>query len=244
MLLPNLIPDSSIRPNAWCFGCNKAATIGNGEQMRQCGGSNCNGMVRRVANQAALEVGLLAHRLGLGAYAQAAILLAASRADVDSLMRQLQSSNVVDNRVDRLDGTHHVFDLKHFLEFANSDADTRQELQFVWLRGAYLTLADALQTRGQYFDHAPELELVYHLRNGLGHGNRFLFDNRARRRLSKYPAHNRFCRVRGTTDLVITPALHGQTVVSPFAKPADLLDVLFSVEIYLKEKGVGEGPRS
>jgi hypothetical protein len=40
--------------------------------------------------------------------------------------------------------------------------------------GALLTLGDALQVH-RYFDHSPELELIYHLRNGVAHGNRFTF---------------------------------------------------------------------
>ena len=53
-----------------------------------------------------------------------------------------------------------------------------------------LAVGDALK-RHKYFDHAPELELVYHLRNGIAHGNRFTFTTHGRERLAKYPADNR-----------------------------------------------------
>jgi hypothetical protein len=37
--------------------------------------------------------------------------------------------------------------------------------------GALLTLGDELSAYG-YFDRAPALELLYHLRNAVAHGNR------------------------------------------------------------------------
>jgi hypothetical protein len=38
----------------------------------------------------------------------------------------------------------------------------------VWLTGGLITLADALE-RNNYFDRAPHLKLVRHLRNGVSH---------------------------------------------------------------------------
>jgi hypothetical protein len=40
------------------------------------------------------------------------------------------------------------------------------DLDRVWLVEALLALGDALKQHG-YFDHAPELELLRHLRNGM-----------------------------------------------------------------------------
>ncbi|MFZ0267219.1 hypothetical protein [Caulobacter sp.] len=56
--------------------------------------------------------------------------------------------------------------------------------------GALISLGDELQVYG-YFDHAPILEMVYHLRNGMAHGGKFNIDDRGKRRLARYPAHNR-----------------------------------------------------
>ncbi|OXC78250.1 hypothetical protein [Caballeronia sordidicola] len=52
--------------------------------------------------------------------------------------------------------------------------------------GALLTLGDELGARG-YFDRAPILEIVYHLRNGMAHDNRFNIDDRGRKRLQSMP---------------------------------------------------------
>src|SRR5262249_35231234 len=66
----------------------------------------------------------------------------------------------------------------------------REEFPRIWLTGSLLAVGDALK-ENNYFDHAPVLELVYHLRNGVAHGNRFTFNNSGRKRLAEYPAHSR-----------------------------------------------------
>jgi hypothetical protein len=75
---------------------------------------------------------------------------------------------------------------------------------------------------------APELELIRHVRNGIGHGNRFDIRDPSRSLLSTLP----------------TIALRGTGVLFDFAGPADLLDVLTSAKIYLKRMGVGDPLRS
>jgi hypothetical protein len=57
-----------------------------------------------------------------------------------------------------------------------------------WLSGALITLGDAL-ARHEYFDRAPILEMVRHLRNAVAHGNRF--EIRDPTRLDRFPAHTR-----------------------------------------------------
>jgi hypothetical protein len=47
---------------------------------------------------------------------------------------------------------------------------------------AMLALGDELRTH-HYFDHAPILELVYHMRNGMAYGNKFAIDERGRESL-------------------------------------------------------------
>jgi len=85
------------------------------------------------------------------------------------------------------------------------------ELPRVWLTGSLLALGDTLNEH-RYFDRAPVLELVYHLRNGIAHGNRFKFTTTGLKRLKKYPAHNRdawFSKM----IFEIAPALNGQVVL-------------------------------
>jgi hypothetical protein len=107
--------------------------------------------------------------------------------------------------------------------------------------GSLLTLGDELSAH-DYFDRAPALELLYHLRNGVAHGNRFNVTKRGRDRLAQYPAHNRSAAVRSPTGAVydITPTLSGP-VLFEFMGPADVIDLLQSVEIHLS--GLASNPR-
>jgi hypothetical protein len=57
--------------------------------------------------------------------------------------------------------------------------------------GALIEAAETLKTPHEYFDHAPDLELIYHLRNGIAHGNRFNIEGNGITRLGKYPAFRR-----------------------------------------------------
>ena len=104
------------------------------------------------------------------------------------------------------------------------------------LTGSLLAVGDALKDNG-YFDHAPELELVRHLRNGVAHGNHF--DIRYPDELTKYPAHNRDGWFRHTV-FEITPELDGKPVLFDFMEAGDVLDLLFSVASHLDEIGRGE----
>ena len=136
--------------------------------------------------------------------------------------------------VRRKDGTEHAFHFLHYLKIAETQKDITDELPRVWLTGSLLTIGDAL-SRNRYFDHAPILELVYHLRNGIAHGNRFKFTRTGLQRLKNHPAHNRDAFIQGDLKEIfeITPALEGQTVLFDYAGPADVLDILFSVGHHL-----------
>ena len=179
------------------------------------------------------RVGQLAEWLAKGYYAHAAALFVASNADAESLMPPRQpGAYVAVDHVYRKDGTAHVFYFKHFLSEATADAQLAAELKRVWLVGALLSVGDAL-AEAEYFDHAPELEMVYHLRNGVAHGNRFEITNV--KRLAQYPAHTRGAGVKSDlkTEFVITPALHGQPVLFDYMEAGDILDLLMSVGMYL-----------
>lgn len=69
--------------------------------------------------------------------------------------------------------------------------EAQQDFDRVWLLGALLTVGDALRSNG-YFGHAPEAEMIRHLRNGIAHGNRFRFEGNAIDKSTgklKYPAN-------------------------------------------------------
>jgi hypothetical protein len=188
------------------------------------------------ANQAAYDVGQLAQDMGRGYAAHIAAIRIAPRLDHKAAVRLI--ADYPSDSVQRKDGTKWSFDtLDALVDLA--DKTIAEELPRVWLAGSLLAVGDALERNG-YFDHAPELELVYHVRNGIAHGNRF--DIRNRKRLEKYPAHNRDGWFRHTI-FEITPELDGKTVLFDFMEAGDVLDLLFSVGLHLKQMENGESPR-
>jgi len=184
-------------------------------------------------NQAAFDVGQLARVMGRGYAAHITATRIAPRLDHKAFIRLI--ANHLTDSVQRKNGTEFSFDTQDALgDLANKAI--AEELPRVWLAGSLLAVGDALE-RNDYFDHAPELELVYHLRNGIAHGNHF--DIRNRKRLAKYPAHNRDASFRNTI-FEITPKLNGKPVLFDFMEAGDVLDLLFSVGIRLEQIARGE----
>lgn len=104
--------------------------------------------------------------------------------------------------------------------------------------GALLTLGDELaKPEHGYLDHAPILELVYHLRNGIAHGNRFKITKIGKQRLAKYEAHNRYAVVKSPLGTVyeITPNSKGP-ILFDFIGAADVIYLLQSIEVYLSQQ--------
>jgi hypothetical protein len=144
-------------------------------------------------------------------------------------------------KIKRKDGTAHTLNLRHYLDLFREDHGLQREVLRAWAMGALLTLGDELSAH-RYFDRAPILELVYHLRNGVAHGNRFNIDKKGKVRLAQYPAHNRSAVVRSPAGVVyeITPSLSGPLLFD-FMGAADVIDLLQSVEIHLS-KAAGARP--
>jgi hypothetical protein len=189
----------------------------------------------------ALKIGELTQRMVRGYYAHAAAIEAAQDPRVKTLFSAIPPGQIVPvGFVPRKDGTKYPYHFHHFLDEVRTRAEIADDLQRTWLVGSLLTIGDALSRKG-YLDHAPELELIYHLRNGVAHGNRFQFDQKALNRLTKYPAHNKMTPFRtNTTEFEIVAGLHRQPVLFDFMGPADILDVLSGVGVYLLRKGKGE----
>lgn len=135
----------------------------------------------------ASSVGHLAQRLATGYYAAAAARDIVRRPGASALVPSTEPGHLVPiGRVRRLDGTEHSFDFSHFLSQASTDPEIDEALDRAWLVGALLTLGDALFSE-DYFDKSPEIEMIYHLRKGVAHGNRFNITNL--RRLQNHPAN-------------------------------------------------------
>jgi hypothetical protein len=202
-------------------------------------------------NQAAFDVGRLAERLADGYYAYTAAIQVAADRRAKELVPDIPEGEAAPvGFVKRRDSTHHVFHFHHYLEYIHTNKQMMDDLPRSWLVGSLLAIGDAL-AKHRYFDRAPELELLRHLRNGIAHGNSFYFgsgkklkDNLAA--LQKHPAHNRLAWVRGDkkTEFEIVEALAGRPVLFDFMGPGDVLDLIMSVGIYLMRMGNGDPLRA
>lgn len=175
----------------------------------------------------------MARRLTSAVYVQAAVL------DIMRDVRTLTfapTPEIAGDRsagfVYRRDGTPLAYDWRHHMEAARTDAALTAELERAELSSALLVLGDRLAAEG-YFDRAPILEMVRHLRNAVGHGNRFSFHEPAA--LLQWPAHTRDAASRSPTGAAfeITAGLQGTCVLFDFMGPGDVLDVLVSVGTHL-----------
>ena len=192
------------------------------------------------ANQAALECGQFAERMGQGYYVHMAVIGVASDPRAMALIPDLRPGyDVPVGFVRRKDGSEIGYWYDHFLEQAQTNPTMAAELERVWLTGALLAVGDAVSDCN-YFDRAPELELLRHLRNGVAHGNRFRIDNPTG--LAKFPAHNKLAWVKNDTgaEFEVTPSHQGQTVLFDFMGPGDVIDLLMSVGVYLIRMGNGD----
>jgi hypothetical protein len=159
-----------------------------------------------------------------------------------TLLPAVESGHIVPvGRVKQKDGTEQSFHFEHFLGAAQ--AEDRDEFDRVFLGGSLLALGDALHGH-DYFDHAPELELVYHLRNGVAHGNHFNIRASGVARLSKWPAHNRLAWVRSqSVTFEVTTGLNGQEVLWGYLEPGDVVALFQAVGLYLVRRGNGDPVR-
>jgi len=193
------------------------------------------------AKPSALKVAELIQRLVGGYYAHAAAITVAQDPRVKPLFNTVEPGQLVPiGFVARKDGTKYPYHFHHYLDQVRASAEMSIDFQRTWLVGSLLTIGDALK-RHAYFDRAPELELIYHLRNGVAHGNSFQLDKKALERLANHPAHNRLTPFRtATSTFEVTPMDRNKPVLFDFMRPADVLDVLSAASVYLWRMGKGE----
>jgi hypothetical protein len=125
--------------------------------------------------KAARSIGQLAEQIADGYYTHVAAIQIATDPRALALCPGAKYGLAIsEGYVSRKDGTSHRFHFERFLKTARSDPTIVDGLARIWLEGALLRIGDALaQPQNHYFDHAPELELLYHLRNGVAYGNVF-----------------------------------------------------------------------
>ncbi|MFC2969478.1 hypothetical protein [Acidimangrovimonas pyrenivorans] len=184
------------------------------------------------------EVGRLARRLASGYYAfvvahQVAVNPLSANALPPPQRLGPELIRFPTGKIKRKDGTYHSVHMLHFLDLLREDQSLQEEFLRAWAIGALLTLDDALKVHN-HFDNAPVLELVYHLRNGVAHGNQFTINSSGKKRLARHPAHNRDAVVRSPEEIVfeITESTSGP-VLFDFMGAGDVIDLLQSVECHL-----------
>src|SRR5262245_52702875 len=142
-------------------------------------------------NQAAFDAGQLAERMAQGYFVHVAAIEVATDPRASALAPIIEAGQYVPvGYVSRKDGTRHAFHFQHFLDQARTNSAIVDDLARTWLVGALLAVGDVLD-QNDYFDHAPELELLRDLRNGIAHGNKFYFMPERVRYLAITPGHNK-----------------------------------------------------
>lgn len=130
----------------------------------------------------------------------------------------------IDNsaRFYRHDGTVYEFkDYGNLVKELRSNDSFNIEYLGMLVQTAFINIGDELSRNG-YFDKAPVLEFIRHIRNALGHGNKFHF-------LGKEPS--RAAELRGRA---LSKQLNGQQVFFDFMALGDAFDLLEDAEVHLK----------
>lgn len=181
--------------------------------------------------EAALNISHLAERLFQGYFTYVTAIHVATDDRVESLVPPILPGQIVPIGIIKgKHGGHHEFDFKYYLGLAKSDELIVSQLDIIWFSGSLLLIGDEL-SKQNYFDRAPILELIRHLRNGIAHGNRFKIDNLSS--LIRFPANNHS----GSTDkkekFEITAALNDRTVLFDFMQAIEIHNLLRAVSNYL-----------
>ena len=149
-----------------------------------------------IIDQAAWDVGVMAQRLASEYYTHIAALHVAADPRTATFAPPVEPGEMVSVlRVPRDDGTCHKFAFDHFIADVKKP-ELLEDFKRSWLASSLLRIGDALGEH-DYFQHAPEAELVRHLRNGVAHKNRLHFEMKNKKVVDpitgklRYPAHNR-----------------------------------------------------
>lgn len=195
-----------------------------------------------VLNQAAVDVATVVQRLTGQYFTHVAAMYVARDRRAERLAPPVEPGQSVPIlRIPRRDGTDMMMWFNHYLE-RNSDPDTVEAFDRVWLTGALLAAGDLLG-RFQYFGHEPEAEIVRHLRNGVAHGNRFTFHPNVLDKGSgklKHPANIfRYSALQGMPRHEVDSHLQDSEVLWSWGGPDAVVDCLTVLGVHLWNIGHG-----
>jgi hypothetical protein len=117
-----------------------------------------------MSNQALAKVAQLAREMAVGYGAHVTAIRLSSRIDSNALVKFIREYQI--DSVTRKSGPPFTFIPQDtFYDVIVRDT-IREEFPRIYLTGSLLAVGDELKDNG-YFDRAPELKLVRHLRNGV-----------------------------------------------------------------------------
>ncbi|AHK36010.1 hypothetical protein Pd630_LPD16051 (plasmid) [Rhodococcus opacus PD630] len=172
----------------------------------------------------ALEIADLIERLKGHFVLTAVGLSMAVSPDVDRLLAEVGVSLDDPIAVRRHGGPDYVLPIRPTIEESQTDNDRKLDVIDAWLDLAIFRVADELEQHN-YFDKAPILAFLRHVRNGLAHGNRF--DLRPGNWMQVEAKYGK---------LQITEKLNGERVLGSggFLKRGDALALLDDIAAHLR----------
>jgi hypothetical protein len=128
--------------------------------------------------------------------------------------------------IGKFGNTEYRFD--SYYDMAVNDPFILEEFEKMWCVGAIQKLDHELK-KNKYFDHAPILEMIHHFRNGVAHGNKFVFENKI-----KHPANNfEYVGITDMKNYELTEKLKGKKILFDFITANDLLQIFQGVANHL-----------
>jgi hypothetical protein len=195
----------------------------------------------------AFKIGTEVSDLAQSGYAFGAISVIAKNPKIDDIVPPAPVGKGVQGLLERVDGTPHSFDVRHYLDRAMNHDLARDEVMKAWCTAALIAANVHLEPKGHFREanangsDVPEFELIYHLRNGMAHGNKFNFRKSGIDRLNDHPAYLRF--YDGSEKFNISLQLKNQPILFDFLGPGDVVDILVLVAERLKDLERGKfGP--
>jgi hypothetical protein len=185
----------------------------------------------------AFAMGQSMFALAQGCYAFEALSLIASSPKIDAVVPASPVGEGLQGKLGRLDNTHHSFDVRYYLTSAIDQKFHNENISQAWHLGALIKSGEMLKEKC-CFNHDPEFELIYHLRNAAAHGNKFNIDARGKKRLSSHDAHLRW--YDGSIRFKISSSMNGKKLLFDFIGPGDVADILTLTAERLKdlERGI------
>lgn len=199
-------------------------------------------MSHAVVNQKAVEVATLTQRMVSQYFSHVVAMHVARDPRAEQFAPPIEPGQTVPVlRIPRRDGNDMIMWFNHYLAEGRK-SEVRSDFDRAWLIGALLLVGAALGANG-YFGHAPEAEIIRHLRNGIAHGNRFSFHpqviDSATNKL-KYPANTfRYSARQSMPMHEVDTNLQGTELLFVWGGPDAVIDCLTVLGIHLWNIGHG-----